>query len=643
MDNWTFSLAMDADADRDGHVYRLEKLFGRPLDLSEPQPRRFRGHSCPEKQLTGVFRQKTAGRRARGPRSRSRSGSRDEAVFDGNDEKEGDRRDADAGQGPLDSVVERESLGEDGTGGDAQLGDVGPGVGEGGGVIECAGGQWTFRMAGREEWRQASIPRDFEFHEFQRQTWAVEEDKGEDDEDGCGQDGESCSTGAGSDAANVSVMDEVATDVMVGILANFVVARFDLPGAIAGLFAQKAMANLLVNSLEHLAQDGRAGQRRAGSSFRSRLRSASNRRGWSTQFVEKRLAAAEMTNQRRHVQKEPELDKPVQEPGEQNDGRDGPGREDHKQDSHERGNQKSLELENSDTETASLRENRPSTDLTAIANIAKLVATINLGDRYTRHPRPELVPQPVTNTQQTSKGDVGLQQDGQGVYGAQKGPKCVFKHVIINNNSTRHIWHPRVRSGAVSMALRTWERDAALQEADELDFDAHTDIQRQFRERPDYDLTMRLQQAGRISDSPVPLKANLGFFARLHNPAEQTEIILLISTLDFEHSNQHADLIRRSGLEPAAGRWSWIHVSQPVDGAGYSLVTRTSCQAARQVLEVCHWGHFTGHTTGESNSLRVMYVEPREGGELLVEGLTMPEGEHTMMRMLVYYFNAYEM
>lgn len=135
-------------------------------------------------------------------------------------------------------------------------------------------------------------------------------------------------------------------------------------------------------------------------------------------------------------------------------------------------------------------------------------------------------------------------------------------------------------------------------------------------------------------------------FVRLQDPPEKEEVVLLVSTLDFEKSNQVADLIRRSGTEPAPGRWALLNVDCPVHEPGWSLVTKTSSRAARQVFETMHTAAFISGT--QERSLHVMYVEPRNGGEILVEVLSIPvwpqcpEGWEAL-QMLVYHFNAYEM
>lgn len=148
------------------------------------------------------------------------------------------------------------------------------------------------------------------------------------------------------------------------------------------------------------------------------------------------------------------------------------------------------------------------------------------------------------------------------------------------------------------------------------------------------------------SQQNLPDEQRKGFFVRLQDPPEKKEVVLLVSTLDFEQSNQVADLIMRSGTEPAPGRWALLNVDCPVHEPSWSLVTKTSSRAARQVFETMHTAAFISGS--QKRPLRVMYVEPRNGGEILVEVPSMfvwpqsPEGWEAL-QLLLCYFNAYEM
>lgn len=63
-----------------------------------------------------------------------------------------------------------------------------------------------------------------------------------------------------------------------------------------------------------------------------------------------------------------------------------------------------------------------------------------------------------------------------------------------------------------------------------------------------------------------------GFFVRLQGSPEKAEVMLLVSTLVFEQSNQVADLIRRSDIEEKGVggmiRWKW---SWTIDFCGPTL------------------------------------------------------------------------
>lgn len=669
MDNWTPSLTVAATADHDEHIERLEKL------------------------LAGIFRYQTPGRGARECRSRlrPRSGIENGAVVVvvNGDEEGGERgqRDAGTGQGSLQWVVEDESPGKEGTVEEAQFGDAGPGIGEEWDAAESAGGQ-----------RLASFPHGSGSHSFQRHACAVgkgaseEDDFGRDGplEDDHKQDGAGLSTATDPSAANALVMGKAVTKVMIGTLANFGIARLHLPEAIADVFAQKAMTDLVSSTLAYIAEGSKTGQRRARSSSRSGPGTrASKRRRWSDENVKERLATAEMgdireekpgvddepieegkllglqdvplpeskapleatqEHQEQMYEWEPEaavmdngcFENPfsmlgeaialreaqeVSEPGQEKYVQGESGHEDHKHRSHERGNQKSPELEHSGTDEAFFGEYRPSINLTGIA-----LHIANLGDGG----RPKLILGPSATAQETSEGDVSRQQSGPREDGVPNELKDAARHVTINNNEARLLWHPRPGARGIGTSHRTREKDVALKQTEYPD--SPVEIRRRFREGLGCDLEMRSQQAERILDSPKHLVATLCFLPQLHGPAEPVNVLLLVSTMEFELANQHAYLLRRSGIEPYPGEEGMILADD-----GCSVVIKTSTQEARQVLMNYHCSYFTSTATGLTSLLRVMYVKPREGGEILVEGLTMPDGEAMMMWALVYFFPEYDM
>lgn len=128
-----------------------------------------------------------------------------------------------------------------------------------------------------------------------------------------------------------------------------------------------------------------------------------------------------------------------------------------------------------------------------------------------------------------------------------------------------------------------------------------------------------------------------GPFARLYDPEKDEQVTLLVSReLSFEESSLHVQLIRLSRLKPVPGKWSRMDMVTG-DVMGFSLVTRMSSQAAKNILS-----HYCKVITDQS--FRVMYVEPRAGGKVLVEGFMMPsETPENFIERVLYLLRDLEM
>lgn len=557
---------------------------------------------------------------------------------------------------------------------------------------------------GRVMSRSATLPRAFKFHGFQRQQCGVEEPATA-----------GVSFNSDPDVPFASVMDEVVTEVMVRLLANFIEARLELPEKAAGLIAQEAMTNVLMDSLTWLAQNKRAGPRQGGAARRSSRRyRAWKDRGWSVQYVQARLAEAEMSDiseeegmrgplrqeksEAEEAARDPEparfeeifspnvwrtLETPEQNPGQVPKLEPSPFATDQKwlrnlsgllnataavanAQGAEKSDQEPLSFKQIDKDSlgfefcqdgddhGGLFQRIPELNSPDSFAVNQLIAIepfdlSEFDDKISRRRSPL---GPLPTIKQSAMDDSRHDWDGRKVPGLGREVQQTNRRDIVIGSHNDTPQRSRLRSSPstknVGRCIR--KRDLALSQADELDFDAHARIEKKFREEMEVEANVMLQETAQVLNEPAPMLASLepknesceGVFADSRGP-RGNDITLLISTLEFEQCCQHTDLIRRGCPQTFSGRWAWIYAPQLGARTGYSLITRTSSLAARHVLGNFHQVSFEGCATMETDVLRVMYVEPRDGCELLVEGLTMPDGEFAMTRRLFHHFEDYEM
>lgn len=150
---------------------------------------------------------------------------------------------------------------------------------------------------------------------------------------------------------------------------------------------------------------------------------------------------------------------------------------------------------------------------------------------------------------------------------------------------------------------------------------------------------------------PVPLIDEGISFPRLYDPAKICTV--LISTQGFEESNMLANHIRLSGLKASPDKWALLSMADgdytsnddaTDDKTNFALVRLMSLEVATILITIFHGGKWTGGGMGVSRRLCVLLVEPRQGGEVLVEGLTMPEGGmEPLVRKLTLFFLGHDL
>lgn len=142
------------------------------------------------------------------------------------------------------------------------------------------------------------------------------------------------------------------------------------------------------------------------------------------------------------------------------------------------------------------------------------------------------------------------------------------------------------------------------------------------------------------SITPKPIQAATGT-TQPKRTENDREIKLLVSTLNYDSCTQFASRACYSG---PPGKWTLFdeYGSEEV-----SLVTNVSSQVARKAFRYLTGKHLF---TLKAKPLCVMYIEPRNGGEVLVKGLWMTKGPFgdwgqstTLMRKLCDVFDGFEM
>lgn len=150
---------------------------------------------------------------------------------------------------------------------------------------------------------------------------------------------------------------------------------------------------------------------------------------------------------------------------------------------------------------------------------------------------------------------------------------------------------------------------------------------------------------------PVPVIEQGISFPRLYDPADMCT--LLFSTRGYEESNMLASHIRLCGLQARPEKWTLLSMAdrhsshqggQTDDKNDFSLVTLAPLKTATKLITLAHGMPWTSCGMGIKRQICVMLVEPRRGGEVLIEGLTMPDdGAGPLMRKLTLFFLNYNL
>lgn len=142
---------------------------------------------------------------------------------------------------------------------------------------------------------------------------------------------------------------------------------------------------------------------------------------------------------------------------------------------------------------------------------------------------------------------------------------------------------------------------------------------------------------------------NLVTLSKLYDPDDMCT--LLISTRGFEESNMLAHQIRLSGLKAVQKEWALMDMSndecitvnydEEAEG-GFALVKQTCLHEAREMFRLMYEDLWDQYAPVVSDRLCVMLVEPRRGGEVLIEQLRMSDEKYSpLMRELTCLFLGY--
>lgn len=149
---------------------------------------------------------------------------------------------------------------------------------------------------------------------------------------------------------------------------------------------------------------------------------------------------------------------------------------------------------------------------------------------------------------------------------------------------------------------------------------------------------------------PAPVIDEGITFQRLYDPADMCTV--LISTKGFEESNMVASQVRLSGLKAAPEQWTLLGMANgdisdgdTADKKDFALVRLTTLEVATIIITLVHGVEWTSsHGNCAPRRLCVLLVEPKQGGEVLVEGLAIPEeGVGQLIRKLTLFFLGYEL
>lgn len=162
------------------------------------------------------------------------------------------------------------------------------------------------------------------------------------------------------------------------------------------------------------------------------------------------------------------------------------------------------------------------------------------------------------------------------------------------------------------------------------------------KEREEDSITPKPIRQGRerevILTTPKPGQAYAGFSG---SQEDDKEVQLLVSTFEFSRCAQFAKQVCYNG---PPGKWALFDKR---DSEGVSLVTNVGSEVARKVFS-----YLTGKRLFmfKSKPLCVMYIEPRNGGEVLVKGMLMPNDpigsgrpSAALIRRLSDFFKGFEM
>lgn len=201
------SIAQDTN-NHDAHPGQLLEPRGRPLRVCLQQRRRqyYQVQSCPDKEMSGVFRRK----KGHGGHSL-------------------EEQHACSGCGPAES---QEDVKPDDEENHAES------------IVE----QWEFPVVERDVGRNASLPRNFRFRAFQRRaSFDGQEEAGEDEQQEAHDQDEHQPDGAGASATVVRQTKQasVAIKLVIGVIARMINRRYGMPHEIADGLAADAMVQLL--------------------------------------------------------------------------------------------------------------------------------------------------------------------------------------------------------------------------------------------------------------------------------------------------------------------------------------------------------------------------------------------------------------
>lgn len=149
---------------------------------------------------------------------------------------------------------------------------------------------------------------------------------------------------------------------------------------------------------------------------------------------------------------------------------------------------------------------------------------------------------------------------------------------------------------------------------------------------------------------PVPVIEQEITFPRLYDPADMRTV--LISTRGFEESNMLASHVRLSGLKAVAEKWTLLSLTDEEtskdgsanDKGDFALVRLVPRKKAMEIITLIHGEKWISCGMGIPRRLCVLFIEPRRGGEVLIEGLTMPEGDSgKLMRKLTLFLLLYDL